>query len=179
MPNFPSHASAGLTFDRTVILTAYQAPVWQLSAVLRGPGSIDLAASAVGNNHRFRAEAADTAQWAPGVYWYSLRATNGVDVVEVEASEITIKPDLAGATAGHDGRVHVERVIAAIEAVLEKRATLDQERYKINNRELWRTPISELLVLRDRYRSELRRMKALARGGLFDNAVRIRFRGPV
>ena len=56
--------------------------------------------------------------------------------------------------------VGVQRTLEAIEAVIEKRASIDQERYKINNRELWRTPIPELLVMRDRYRSELRRLKA-------------------
>lgn len=177
MTIFPSTASAGLTFDKTATLTAHPAPDWQLAAVLRGPGSIDLAAEPDGSNHRFHVAAADTAEWTPGAYWYSIRATRGAEVVEVEAGEIAIKPDLAAMGDGHDGRVHVQRVLDAIEAVLEKRATIDQERYRINNRELYRTPISELLALRDRYRAELRRMKAGVKGGLFDQAVRIRFRG--
>ena len=159
--------------------------------MLRGPGAINLTAqvatitipntgglpAASGSYHRFRISAAETAQWEPGVYWYSIRATDGTDVVEVEAGEITIKPDLAGLSAGHDGRLHVQRVLDAIEAILEKRATIDQERYRINNRELYRTPIPDLLALRDRYKAELRRMKAMAKGGLFDQAVRVRFRG--
>lgn len=177
MTIFPSTASAGLTFDRTATLTAYPAPAWQLSAVLRGPATIDMQAVAEQSIHRFKVTAAQTSEWTPGTYWYSIRATDGTDVVEVEAGEIVIKPDLATLEAGHDGRVHVQRVLDAIEAVLEKRATIDQERYRINNRELYRTPIPELLALRDRYKAELRRMKAVAKGGLFDQAVRIRFRG--
>ena len=97
-------------------------------------------------------------------------------MAELESGQIKIKPDLATLDAGHDGRDHLQRTRDAIEAVLEKRATLDQERYKINNRELVRTPISELLTLRDRYRSELRRLKAVRKGSLFDQAVRVRFR---
>lgn len=173
---FPASASAGLTFDRSATLTAYPAPDWALSAVLRGPSSIDLQAQASESGHRFTILAAETAEWVPGAYWYSIRAARSGDVVEVEAGEITIKPDLAGAGAGFDGRDHVRRVLDAIEAVLEKRATIDQERYTINNRELWRTPIPQLLELRDRYRSELRRMNAARKGGLFDQAVRVRFR---
>lgn len=177
MAIFPNSASAGLTFDRAVTLTAYSPPDWQLSAVLRGAGTINMTSVADGNLHRFRVESAQTAAWAPGSYWYSIRATDGTSTVEIEHGEIVIKPDLSSENAGFDGRVHVQRMLEAIEAVLEKRATLDQERYKINNRELWRTPINELLMLRDRYRSELRRMKAVAGGSLFDSAVRIRFRG--
>lgn len=173
---FPSSTSAGLTFDRTATLTAYPAPDWQLSAVLRGSASIDLIAEPSGKAHRFYANAEATAAWEAGDYWYSIRASNGKDVVEVEAGQITIKPDLAQLDAGHDGRVHVQRVLEAIEAVLEKRATIDQERYTINNRELWRTPIPQLLELRDRYRSELRRMKAGRNGNLFNQAVRVGFR---
>ena len=173
---FPTSISAGLTLDKTATLTAYPAPAWSLSAVLRGPSAIDLTAEAAGQAHRFLVQAVETAGWAPGDYWYSIRAENQGTVVEVESGTITIKPDLAAAGAGHDGRDHVRRVLDAIEAVLEKRATIDQERYKINNRELWRTPISELLTLRDRYRSELRRMNAARMGGLFDQAVRVRFR---
>ena len=176
MTHLPTSITAGTTFDRTVILTAYPAPDWAVLAYLRGPQSIDLESVADGSNHRFTVPALETAGWAAGEYWYSLRATNGVDVVEVESGQITIKPDLAALEAGHDGRAHVQKVIDAIEAVLEKRATLDQQRYTINNRELWRTPIPELLMLRDRYRAELRRMKAASKGALFDQHVRVRFR---
>lgn len=178
MTIFTSTASAGLTFDRTATLTAYPAPAWLVTAVLRGPGSINLTAQPEGTTHRFRVAASATAQWLPGAYWYSIRATDGTDVVEVESGEINIKPNLAAMSAGHDGRDHVQRVLDAIEAVLEKRATLDQERYRINNRELYRTPIADLLKLRDRYKAELRSMKAMASGNLFSQTARVRFRAP-
>lgn len=177
MSIFPNSASAGLTFDRTATLTAYAPPDWQLSAVLRGAGVINMTSVADGALHRFRVESAQTAEWAPGSYWYSIRATDGTSTVEIESGEILIKANLASEESGFDGRSHVQRMLEAIEAVLEKRATLDQERYRINNRELYRTPIAELLVLRDRYRAELRRMKALASASLFDSVVRVRFRG--
>lgn len=173
---FPASTSAGLTFDRTAILTAYPAPDWSLEALLRGENIIDISAEASEKNHRFLVSAAETADWAPGVYWYSIRATRGDEVVEVDSGQITIKPNLAAIDGGHDGRNHVQRVLEAIEAVLEKRASIDQERYTINNRELWRTPIAELLNLRDRYRSELRRMNRAKNGTLFNQAVRVGFR---
>lgn len=147
-----------------------------MKASLRGPAAIDLEAAPEGRGHRFSVSAAETAAWAPGEYWFTVRASRGGDVAEVEAGQLTVKPDLAAAAAGYDGRDHVRRVLDAIEAVLEKRATLDQQRYTINNRELWRTPIPELLMLRDRYRSELRRMNAARKGSLFNQAVRVRFR---
>lgn len=173
----PEKISAGLTFSQLITQTAYQAPTWTLTAALRGPSAINLTATAEGTQHRFAATAATTTGWAPGVYWYTVRATDGVETVEVEEGQLTIAPDLAAAGENYDGRTHAQRTLAAIEAVIEKRATLDQERYRINNRELYRTPIADLLKLRDVYRAEVRQEQAAARGkNLFGATVRVRFR---
>jgi hypothetical protein len=80
------------------------------------------------------------------------------------------------ASAGFDGSTHAQRTLAAIEAVLEKRATRDQEKYSINNRELSRTPISDLLLLRDRYKTQVRMELKAKRGDLFNTSVRVVFR---
>lgn len=173
---FPPRLTAGLTFRHTVVQAAYPAPDWVLSAVLRGPGAYTLRADGEGAAHRFHAAANVTAAWLHGTYAYSVRASRGADIVELSSGTIEIAPDLAQVAAGHDARSHVERVLAAIEAVIEKRATIDQERYRINNRELWRTPVGELLRLRDRYKADLARMKAARRGELFGRTVRVAFR---
>lgn len=175
--NLPAKIGAGLTFDRLLTLTAYPAPEWALSVLLRGPASISLPGVAEGTQHRLQAPAATTAGWAPGVYWYTMRATRGADVVEVESGQLEILPDLAAAGAEYDGRTHAERTLESILAVIEKRATLDQERYRINNRELYRTPIADLLKLRDLYRAEVRREQAAKRGqSLFGATVRVRLK---
>lgn len=171
----PLKFSAGVTFDRLVTVTAYPAPDWTLQLLLRGPSAIEIQSTPDGTAHRFLVAAMETSDWTPGSYWYSIRAVNGDTVVEVETDEIVIAPNMAEAGDGYDGRQHAQRVLDAIEAVIERRATLDQERYTINNRELHRTPIADLLVLRDRYRAELRRMNAIKRGGLFEKSVRVRF----
>lgn len=176
MSIFPTEFKAGLTFSASAILVANPAPAWCVHAYLRGPAAIDLTAAGTDARHVFTVPAATTAAWVQGLYWYSLRAASGADVVEVEAGEITIRPDLSAAAAGYDARDHAQRVLDAIEAVLERRATMDQQRYVINNRELWRTPIPDLLKLRDRYRAELRRARAARAGSLFNTQVRARFR---
>lgn len=178
MTIFPDHFTAGLTFDKIVISTCYPSPDWQLVAHLRGPLSINISAQPFDTSHRFLVSAATTANWAAGNYWYTIRASKDGEVFEVESGEIAIKQDMSQAEDSFDGRSHVQKVLEAIEAVLEKRATLDQERYRINNRELYRTSIPDLLLLRDRYRAELRRQKALANGGggLLGTTARVRFR---
>lgn len=177
-PILPATIPAGMTFSRTVTLADYPAPAWALSVVLRGAGSIDLAATANGTAHVLAADADTTGAWPPGDYWFSGRVTNTADgtVSEVNFGQVKVLPNLADASAGFDGRTSAQRGLDSIEAVLENRATKDQQRYTINNRELWRTPIPELLLLRDRYRVDVRREKAAAAGvSLFGAAVRVRF----
>ena len=57
--------------------------------------------------------------------------------------------------ANLDDRSHARKVLEAIEAVIEGRATKDQEEYTIGSRTLKRTPVKELLELRDKYRGEV------------------------
>lgn len=160
----PSDIPAGVTLQLSIPLTAYPAPTWSMSLALRGPQAIDIAATADEAAHVIEVDAATSTAWPAGRYWYTLRVTDGTDIVEVEAGQLLVKADIAAISGSYDGRHHVEKVLDAIEAVIEGRATLDQERYRINNRELQRTPLDQLMKLRTSYQAELRRLKA-ARAG--------------
>lgn len=175
--NLPDKIGAGLTFNRLLTLTAYPAPEWSVSILLRGASVINLSAVAEGSQHRVTANATVTAAWTPGNYWYSIRATRDADVVEVEQGSLLIAPDMAAAAVGFDGRSQAETALEAIDAVLGKRATMDQERYRINNRELYRTPIGDLIKLRAYYANIVRQEKAAACGkSLFGATVRVRLK---
>lgn len=172
----PDRITAGASLSIAVTLTAYPAPDWALSLVMRGPTGIDLIAVPSGAQHRFTAEATTTAGWLPGRYWWQLRATRDGEVVQVDEGDLEVAPDLATISGEYDGRGHVERVLRAIEAVIEGRASIDQASYQINNRSLSRTPIPDLLLLRDKYRAELRRERQAARGrALLGRQVKVRF----
>lgn len=175
--NLPDTIGAGLTFNRLLTLTAYPAPEWVLTVLLRGKQNVDLVATAEGSQHRLTASAAQTATWLAGDYWFSMRATRGADVVEVETGSITVTPDMATLPAGHDGRTQAQIALDAINAVIGKRATLDQQRYRINNRELYRESISELLKLRSFYQLEVKREQQKACGkNPFGGVVRVRLK---
>lgn len=174
---FPSKISAGLSFSQSVRFDNYQAPAWSLSLLLRGPKSITLNATADGLRHVFQAAAGVTETWPAGQYVFAIRATNGVDTVELARGQLEISADLAALPEGTDVRTQAQIALAAIEAVIAKRATLDQERYRINNRELYRTPIKDLIALRDMYRGEVRREQMAACGANpWGQTVRVRFR---
>lgn len=172
----PEHITAGVTLDFAVTLTANPAPDWSLEILLRGPQAIDLVGAADDTQHRFTVAASVTATWAAGDYWFSVRASQGTEVQLIDEGQITIRPDLAQIAGAYDGRSHVEKVLTAIEAVIEGRATIDQQSYQINNRSLARTPIADLLLLRTKYRDELRRANMAAKGqSLLGRKVNVRF----
>ncbi len=58
---------------------------------------------------------------------------------------------------------HAEKMLQAIEAVLEGRATDEYKSLKINNREITKHSFDELRRLREYYRAELTRIKARRR----------------
>jgi hypothetical protein len=172
----PEKIIAGTTFSQLVTLTAYPAPEWGLTLLLRGPLKIDVVATAEGAQHLLSATAQSTSLWPPGIYWWAARATRGAEVVQVDEGQAVVVVDLASIDEPHDARSHAEKVLAAIEAVIEGRAAVDQQKYTINNRELWRTPIADLL-LRSRYRDEVRREQQARRGGqsLLGRQIKVRF----
>lgn len=175
----PNTISAGLTFRKLVTLTAYPADHgWGLHVYLRGKSTIDLASTVSGNQHVISVPASETANWTPGDYGFVIRAVHDItgDVHEVESGTLTILPDMA-TTDVTEFRSHAQRTLDAIEAVIENRATIDQERYRINNRELYRTPMADLLKLRSTYRMEVQRERQKACGkSQFGQVVRIQLR---
>lgn len=172
---FPKKITAGLTFRHSINLTAYPASIWSITIFLRGATAIDITAAKDGNLHIFNVPADTTKNYKAGHYGYSLRATDNLgDVEEIEAGAIEIISDLASLSDPIDSRTHAQKTLAALEAVIEGRATLDQEHYRLNNRELWRTPLTDLIKLRNQYRNEVAREQAKANGqNIFGKVIRV------
>jgi hypothetical protein len=149
---------------------------WTYQLIIAGGGKKPLAIDGVANGDSFGAEITpeQSATFSPGAYAFSERVLDSAagELVEVGSGSITVLGNLADAKI--DPRSHPRRVLDAIEAVIERRATVDQESYQIGGRALSRTPISELLVLRDRYKEEVRQEDA-AKAGRDPRNVGVRF----
>lgn len=155
MQTIPKTITAGVSFSATIDLPAY-ADGWDVTLHMRGPSAVDIEATPDWETRfAFARTSLATKDWAPGLYAWTIRATKGDDVAEVASGTTTIVPDLVAAGAGHDARSQWVIGLEAIDAVIGKRATLDQERYRINNRELWRTPVAELIRLRNFYQQKV------------------------
>jgi hypothetical protein len=172
----PEQIPAGLSFEAALAFADYPATEWALQAIIRGPQAITLDATASGTDHLFASTATTTAAWVPGRYWYSLRATKAGEVREIASGQLQVLADLAAVEDGFDGRSQSEIALDNINAVLSKRATVDQERYRINNRELWRMRVEDLLKLRSFYATQVRREHAKKSGNsAFGRNIPVRF----
>jgi len=162
---FPDTVYAGDTVAWEETYSDYPASGgWSATCEIVG-SSADLGqytATANGDAFRFEISASTTAGWSAGRYWWQIYVTKGTERYTVLRGEFEVKADLATATT-YDGRSHARTALDAIEAVLENRATQDQMAYQVAGRRLDRTPLEDLLKLRDYYRREVAREEAADR----------------
>jgi len=160
--NVPSDLVLGDTWVWTRDLTDYPATtytaVWYLE---NKDGVISVTPSASGSTFSATVAAATTATYAAGEYRWRLVVTKISDSTRtsVESGWVSVLANPAAA-GKYDWRSHARRTLDAIEAVIEGRASSDQESMSIAGRSLSRIPIAELLKFRDYYKQEVGSEKA-------------------
>lgn len=151
----PSEVRAGDTVKWKKYIADYMpADGWTLYyAINNSSALIEITTSDNGDGYHLVNEApATTDLWAAGVYKWQSYVSDGTDRYTIETGTIEILPDLTDAAT--DTRSIVKRTLDAIEAVIENRASIDQQSYTIAGRSLSRMSVEELLTLRDKYKSE-------------------------
>lgn len=136
------------------------------------------ASTTVDGAHKVVLDAAATGGYGAGEYFYQAVAKKDTSAYPVETGTLLVKPNFKDLTSGYDARPHVKKVLDAIEATLEGKASKDQARYIIGSRRLDRYTFEELLVLRDKYRAEWKayqRAEKLKQGIGGRNVVLVRF----
>ena len=156
----PTQIIAGdrAAWKRTDLGTDYAPASYSLkySARLEDSGSteIEITASESGSDYIVEVGQSTTAAYTAGVYHWQAYITRTSDSERVTVDSGTWEVIANRDAATSDPRNHVKKVLDAIESVIEGRASKDQESYSIQGRSLSRTPIADLVVLRDRYRAE-------------------------
>jgi hypothetical protein len=143
LPDYP--ASAGWTLTYTLVRAAQR---------------ITFTASADGDLHLVNVAASTTTGWAAGSYTWRAQVSKAGEVYTVGTGTVLIRANFTTAT---DGRSHARKVLDAIEAVIEGRASSEVSYYMIGGRQLRYMEPSELMGLRDRYRAEVAREEAAER----------------
>lgn len=157
--NEPLELRAGDTWQwRREDLADYPAPTWVLTyRFVNASGAFEVVAAPDGSAHAVTVAASTTAGRTAGTYAWAAQVVNGSEKHTVDQGTLKVLPNLFAGTAAAaaDLRTHARKVLEAIEAVIEGRATLDQQEYTIGGRSLKRTPIADLLKLRNFYKAEL------------------------
>lgn len=178
--NLPLEITAGDAASWTETLDDYLSPTYSAKYRFVGPMTFELTEdSADGADHDFVVSGATSAGWAPGVYKWALFAVAAADsarkTLETGTIEILANPETEGLAGAVDSRSHVKRVLDALEAVLEGKASRDVSQYALGGKQITKLGIEELLAWRDKYlalyRAELRRAKQL-RGETTSSTIR-------
>tara|TARA_B100000768_G_scaffold93345_1_gene87305 strand:+ start:3843 stop:4427 length:585 start_codon:yes stop_codon:yes gene_type:complete len=116
---------------------------------------ITLTASESGSEYIVEIPAATSKNYRVGTYHWQAYITRQSDNerVTIDSGTFIVIPDRANSNL--DPRNHIKIVLDNIEAVIQNRATKDQESYSIQGRSLSRTPMADLIMLRSQYRAEL------------------------
>ena len=123
------------------------------SARLEGAGTteISISASESGTEYIVEVASATTAAYTAGTYHWQAYITRSSDSERITVDGGTFEVNANRDEATSDPRSHVKKTLDALEAVIESRATKDQEAYVINGRSLTRTRLPDLMMFRDKY----------------------------
>jgi hypothetical protein len=177
----PTAACAGDTWRWSRSLSDYPASTWTLTyTLINASGKVTVAATVDGDTHAVSVPPATTAAYSAGRYDWVAHVSDGTDRYQVGAGSINVLPDLSAAST-YDGRSHARKMLDAINAMLEGRATsaqLDLVSTDFDGRKMDRRP-DELIKMRDRYAAAVAQEEqaaALARGEKIGRMIQVRFR---
>lgn len=150
----PQTIIAGDTAQWEISVADYPATDgWTLVYTLINKTSkITFNATAQGADYLVNLLPSTTAGYGAGAYSFQAAVEKTGARHTVRTGDITIKPSFAGQTT-YDARSHARKVLDAIEAVIENRATKDQAEYAIGDRSLKRIPHADLYKLRSQYKA--------------------------
>lgn len=167
----PDVLRAGDTWSWLRTLADYPANAWTLHYYLRavnatmGTPVLDLTSSADTTDplsHSITALASDTANLATGEWSWQCAARDiatGLVRVTLDTGTLTVQTNLEAADGSIDNRTHNQKMLDAICALLEKRATKLEESYQISGRMVkWLTP-KELEEQKGIYTARVRQEK--------------------
>lgn len=132
---------------------------------------IDITASTSGAQYRVQAAAGITVNWSAGAYTWSRWVEKAGPIRQsLGNGQLEVIENPATATAGYDGRTHERKMLEAIEACLESRATTTQREmvaYAIGSRSQTfdaEDTRAELVKLRNTYAWMVSDQEGLAAG---------------
>jgi len=166
---------AGTTLSYTIDYTDYPATEYTAQMVIINTSQkYTVAGTASGEEFIFAASAATTAAYVAGYYKYFIYATKDGETDMIESGTTTIRPNMLTATT-YDTRSHVKKVLDALRAALEQKATNYQLQYSIAGRQIMYMTHTELIKSEAIYSRKYDEEQA-RENGTVSSRIRMRFR---
>lgn len=182
--NEPSALRAGDTWQwrREDLASDYPASGgWGLTYRFKNAaGGFEIAATADGDNFAVSVLASTTATYTAGSYVWVAQVSHGDGrKFTVDHGNLEVLANLFSgqASVASDQRSHNQIALDAIKAVMENRASIDQQEYAIAGRKLVLTPIADLLKLLNFYEARVAgelAEEALRNGRATGRVIRVR-----
>ena len=135
--NIPAQLQIGDTWQWTENISDYPASAgWALTFSLYryGQSVIQVEASVSGDGFSVSVPPSATSGKAAGEWQWTAYVSKGTDRFTVETGTVKLKPDLAAATPTSDLRTNDEKILDALIATQQRRATKEQESMQIAGR---------------------------------------------
>jgi hypothetical protein len=159
MVAFPSSLTAGETLISEIPEGAYGS----VFAIFVGPAKRQENFTLLGEVFKLSVQ---TQAWLPGDYAVELWGVSPMSRVLLCRTRLVIFSSISSqpVTTAYDPRSRAERMIEKVESMLEGNASEGVRRYKINNRELERYSITELMELLSYWKKQFQLEVRKARG---------------
>ena len=171
-----------LQWKRSDLVSDYPTSEYTAEYVARisggGETEIKLAGTGYTDYYLFTVSSADSADFAPGEYFWQLEITqtSSGNRVVVDRGMFTAIHDLDSNQA--DPRIHAEIMLHKIETILEGKADSDVGSYSIAGRSLTKLSFDELMTARDRYKAEVvafNNKELVKKGKANGSTIKVRF----
>ncbi len=151
---------------------------WTLKYVLKDVNTINITASASGDDYSIEISAATTAAWSAGTYFWRSYVEKAAEKYSQQEGIIQVKAGTSSISGIYEEYKHVTEVLTALEATIKNKASLDQLSYSINGRSLSRMTPDDVIKWRNFYRAEKAKLEKelnIARGVEGGGLIRVRF----
>jgi len=150
----PGEITAGDYVQWKISDADYPATTYTLTYSLVKDGKqINITAAASGDDHLVTLAAATTALYTAGVYQWQAYMTADAVRYNTDKGTLEVLPNFAAQSDGYDDRSHARKVLDALEAVIEGRATSAQEEKLLSGEGLAKTSWPHLLRARATYKA--------------------------
>ena len=171
----PTSLQVGLTWEWDASFSDYPASTYTLVYTLINSASkITVTAAADVDDYSVDVAPATTAAYTAGTYAYQATVADGTDTHLVASGSIEITPSFSAATT-LDTRSHVKKVLDALEATIEGKATVDQQLVMVGGRQIMSWSPTEMMRFRDHYRAEYTAEQMAAAGNGSNRKIKVRF----